>query len=267
MDLAMRSVLSRLFCSCLVLWAPLRAQLPVCPGSPAASEVNLGVNAYKAAQYAKAADHLQAATQVDPSCSNAWLYLGNAYMQQVVSGAESPDNQALVDKALEQYQKVLDQQPENQQAMGSIALLFFNQKKLDEAQVWYEKLTVVNPDNKEAYYALGVIAWRRSFPARTEARTKIGMKLEDSGPLKDAAVREQLRAKYLPVVQDGIDHLNRAIEIDVEYEDAMAYLNLLYREKADLDNTPEEYREDIAKADEWVQKSLDVKKEKVRPTQ
>jgi tetratricopeptide (TPR) repeat protein len=263
----MRSVLGRLFCSCLALWVPLRAQLPVCPGSPAASEVNQGVSAYKAAQYAQAAEHLQVATQLDPGCSNAWLYLGNAYMQQFVPCAESPENQALAEKAREQYQKVLDQQPENQQAMGSIASLFLNQKKLDDAQVWYEKLTVVNSDNKEAFYTLGVIAWKRSFPARTEARMKIGMTPEDPGPLKDAPVREALRARYLPVVQEGIDHLNRAIEIDVEYDDAMAYLNLLYREKADLENTPEEYRQDIAKADEWVQRALDVKKEKARPQQ
>jgi tetratricopeptide (TPR) repeat protein len=263
----MLSTLSRLFCFCLVLWAPLRAQLPVCPGSPAASEVSQGVSAFKNGQYAQAAEHLQAATQVDPSCANAWLYLGNAYMRQFVPGSESPDNQAMAEKAREQYQKVLDQQPENQLAIGSIASLFFNQKKLDDAQVWYEKLIVVNPDNKEAFYTLGVIAWTRSFPARAEARSKIGMKPEDPGPLKDASVREALRAKDLPIVQDGIDHLKRAIEIDGDYDDAMAYLNLLYREKADLDNTPQEYLEDTAKADEWVQKSLEARKNKAKPPQ
>jgi antirestriction protein len=71
----------------------------------------------------------------------------------------------------------------------------------------------------------------------------------------------------LPVLQEGVDRLNRAIEIEAEYDDAMAYLNLLYRQEADLENTPEEYREDIAKADGWVQKALDVRKEKARPQQ
>jgi tetratricopeptide (TPR) repeat protein len=263
----MFSRLSRLCYFCLVLWAPLYAQLPICPGSPAAGEVNLGVNAYKAAQYAKAAEHLEAATQVDPSCANAWLYLGNAYMQQYVPGAESPENQAFAEKAQEQYQKVLDQQPENQQAMESIASLYFNRKKLDEAQVWYEKLTVANPDHKVAFYTLGVIAWTRSFQTVTEARTKFGMKPEDPGPLKDAAMRQALRTKYFPVLQEGIEHLNRAIEIDAEYDDAMAYLNLLYRQEADLENAPEEYLADIAKADGWVQKALDARKEKARPQQ
>jgi tetratricopeptide (TPR) repeat protein len=263
----MPSTLSRLCYACLLLWVPLRAQLPLCPGSPAASEVTLGVNAYKAAQYAKAAEHLEAATQVDPSCANAWLYLGNAYMQQYVPGAESPENQAFAEKAREQYQKVLDQQPENQQAIESIASLYFNRKKLDDAQVWYEKLTVVNSDNKVAFYTLGVIAWTRSFQAVAEARTKMGMKPDDLGPLKDAAVRQTLRATYLPVLQEGIDHLNRAIEIEADYDDAMAYLNLLYRQEADLENTPEEYQQDIARADEWVQRALDTRKQKAKPPQ
>jgi len=252
----------RLFCSCLFLWAPLRAQLPVCPGSPAASEVSQGIGAYKDAHYAQAAEHFQAAAEVDPNCANARLYLGNAYMQQYIPGAESPENQAFAEKAREQYQMVLDRQPENQQAMESIASLYLNRKKLDDAQDWYEKLTVVNPDHKVAFYTLGVIAWTRSFQAVGEARTKMGMKPDDPGPLKDAAVREVLRAKYLPILQEGIDRLNRAIQIEAEYDDAMAYLNLLYRQQADLENTPEEYRQDIAKADEWVQKSLDVRKEK-----
>ena len=263
--LRMSSTFTRVFYSCLALWAPLRAQLPVCPGSPAAPEVEQGINALKEEQYAQAAEHFQAATQTDPSCANAWLYLGNAYMKQYVPGAESAENQALAEKAREQFQKVLDQQPENQEAMASIATLYFNQKKLDDARVWYEKLTVVNPDNKEAFYTLAVIAWTRSFKACNEARTKMGMKADEPGPLKDAEMRQTLRGKYLSLVQEGIDHLNRAIEIDGDYEDAMAYLNLLYRQKADLENTPEEYQQDIAKAQEWVQKSLDVKKEKAGP--
>jgi len=143
--------------------------------------------------------------------------------------------------------------------------LYFHQKKLEEARIWYEKLAIVNPDSKVAFYTLGVLAWTISYQACNDARVKMEMKPEDPGPLKDAAVREALRNKYLPMVQEGIDHLNRAIEIDVEYDDAMSYLNLLYRQRADLENTPEEYQADIAKADEWVQKALDTRKQKKSP--
>jgi len=42
----------------------------------------------------------------------------------------------------------------------------------------------------------------------------------------------------------------------------MAYMNLLIREKADLDDTSDEYKTDVAKADTWVQKALETKKAK-----
>jgi hypothetical protein len=40
----------------------------------------------------------------------------------------------------------------------------------------------------------------------------------------------------------------------------MAYLNLLYREKADLAATPEERVELLKTADSWIDKALEVKK-------
>ena len=183
-------------------------------------------------------------------------------MGQYVPGSDSPENLDLAAKARDAFETAIAQQPGNEQAMTSIALLYFNQGKLDEAKVWYDKLTVLSPENKEAFYTLGVIAWTRGGRARRAVRARLGMKPEDPGPLRDAEVRQSLRADYLPVVREGIDDLETALQLDGEYDDAMSYLNLLYRVKADLENLPEEYRADIAMADEWVRKSLQIRKSK-----
>ena len=53
------------------------------------------------------------------------------------------------------------------------------------------------------------------------------MKPEDPGPMKDKKVKEELRGKNLPMIEDGIKNLQKAIEIDPNYDDAMAYLNLI----------------------------------------
>jgi site-specific recombinase XerD len=42
----------------------------------------------------------------------------------------------------------------------------------------------------------------------------------------------------------------------------MAYMNLLYRERADLADTTEAYKRDTASADDWVDKTLNTKKTK-----
>jgi len=88
------------------------------------------------------------------------------------------------------------------------------------------------------------------------------MKPDDPGPIRDASVRQELRVNYLPVLEEGIDNIDRALAIDGEYDDAMAYLNLLYRAKADLEESWQGYREDVVKADAWFQKTIDTRKAK-----
>jgi TonB family protein len=74
------------------------------------------------------------------------------------------------------------------------------------------------------------------------------------------AQRESLKAQYSALLDEGVANLNQALLIDPNYSDAMAYLNLLIRERADLRDTKKEYAADIAVADQWVQKALDAKK-------
>ena len=86
------------------------------------------------------------------------------------------------------------------------------------------------------------------------------MKPDAPGPIKDKKAREELKAKHAQRIESGIASLNRALEIDKEYDDAMAYLNLMYRERADLADTSEGYKKDVDLADEWMNKALDTRK-------
>jgi Tfp pilus assembly protein PilF len=231
-------------------------------------QLNKGVQFYKNAQYPQAVESFKRAVDLDPTFPTARLYLATAYMSQYIPGADSPENMQMAQAAHDQFQKVLDQDPKNDVAMASIASLYYNQKKFDEAKSWYEKLVAVNPRNKEAYYTLGVIAWSKFYPVYGAARAKLSMKPEDPGPIKDKKVKEELKAQWLPIVNEGIKSLDKALEIDKEYDDAMAYENLLIRERADLDDDAEQYKKDIQIADDWVQKALQTKKIKAerKPT-
>jgi hypothetical protein len=86
------------------------------------------------------------------------------------------------------------------------------------------------------------------------------MKQEDPGPIKDKKVREELKAKYGPVIESGLQSLDKALQINPEYDDAMAYENLLVRERADLMDSKAEYEQQTKIADDWVQKALATKK-------
>ena len=229
--------------------------------------MNQGVQAFKDARYPEAVAAFQRAVQIQPDNVTGHLYLGTAYMQQYIPGAQSPENNAMVTFATDQFLRVLNIDSRNTVAMASVASLSLNQKKWDEAQKWYEQLTAVDPNNADAYYSMGFIAWSKWYPTYAAARKSLGMKPEDPGPIKDVAVREKLKADYRQVIEAGLQSLDKALQINPQYDDAMAYMNLLIRERADLRDTPDQYRQDTATADDWVQKALAAKRLKAEVRQ
>ena len=133
---------------------------------------------------------------------------------------------------------------------------------MDEAMQWNKKRIEVDPKDAEAYYYLGVIDWAKAFtPIQTE-RVNLKMAALDPGPIKDPKVRAALKEKYEASIEDGLENLKKCLAIDTENEDAMSYMNLLLRKKADLEDTPEAAKADIAQAEDWSNKSLDMKKTK-----
>ncbi len=237
----------------------------------ARDQLNKGVEAYKNAKYGEAVDHFKQAIELDPTNPNARLYLATAYMNQYIPGADSPDNNKNAQAARDEFQKVLQDNPNDKMAVQSLASLSYSEaggisdmdaklKKLDEARKWNERLIQIDPNSKEGYYTLGVIDWAKWYPNYTAARVKLGMKPEDPGPIKDKKAREELKDKYDAMIQDGIKNLEAALKIDPQYDDAMSYLNLLIRERADLDDNAEDYKKDVATADMWMNKAMDTRK-------
>jgi tetratricopeptide (TPR) repeat protein len=241
-----------------------------CEKLKARDNLNKGVTAFKSAKYNQAVDHFKEAIRLDPDFTTARVYLATAYMSQYIPGAESEENMKLARAAEEEFLRVLKEEPNNALAIESLASLHYNQAqggsldqkmvKLDEAAKWYKRLAEADPNNKTAFYSLGVITWGKWYPVYQKARVDMGMKPEDPGPMKDPKVKAELKAKWLPVITEGIQNLERSLQIDPEYDQAMAYMNLLIRERADLADTKEEYAKDIEVADNWVQKALDTKK-------
>jgi tetratricopeptide (TPR) repeat protein len=233
-----------------------------CNKLKARDHLNKGVQAFTAVQYTEAIDHFKTAIDLDPGFAPARLYLGTAYMAQWVPGVNSPDNDRMAQAALDQFKQVLEQDPKNATAITSIAFINLNQKKLDDAQQWYEKLIAVDPQNATAYYTMGFIAWSKWYPEYGKARAELGMRQEESGPLKDKKVKEELKQKFGPIIDGGLAALDKAIAINPDYDDAMTYENLLIRERADLADNKEEYEKQIKTADNWMEKALGAKKKK-----
>lgn len=233
-------------------------------------EMNKGVMAYKNNHYPQAVAHFTQAVSLDPSNQNAQLYLATSYMIQWVPGADSPDNKKNFDAAEAEFNKVLASDPKNSLALASLASMAYNDASsgtpehkaaaTEEAKKWNLKRIEVDPKDSEAYYYLGVIDWAQAFtPVQTE-RVNSKMKADDPGPIKDVKVRDALKDKYAKIIDDGLENLKKCLELDKENDAAMSYVNLLLREKAALEETPDAAKADIAQAEDWSNKSLDMKK-------
>lgn len=240
-----------------------------CNKLKARSHLNDGVAAFKSAKYADAEEHFKQAVALDPDNLNGGEYLATAYMSQWIPGAESPENLDFAVKAREQFQKVLDKDPKDETALESLGYMAYTQAqslptdqklaKYDEAVQWFKKLIEVNPNKKEAYYYLGVIAYNKFHPALALARVNLHMK-DDEDPIKDKKVREELSSQYSTIIDEGEANLQKALEIDKEYDDAMVYLELLIRQKADLLDNVEDFKKQEEIANQWLAKNLETRK-------
>lgn len=259
-----------------VLAFALCAALVVCTTGCAKLEsrdqMNQGVQAYKNSKYADAVKHFKDAVRLDPTNRNAQLYLATSYFIQWVPGVDSPDNQKMYDAAKTEFGRVLEEDPKDSLALASMAAMAFNSAQgagtnmdrkmafLADAAKWNQRRLEVDPKNSEAYYYLGVIDWTKAIvPLQTE-RVDEKMKPDDPGPLKNEKVKEDLKAKYQQDINDGLEDLKKCLQYDKENEDAMSYINLLLREKAYLEDSPEAAKADVAQAEDWSNKSLDMKR-------
>jgi len=235
----------------------------------ARDQLNKGVTAYKNAKYEEAIDHFQQAVALDPTLINAKMYLATAFAQQYIPGADTPENNKMAEQAIEQYQHVLDMKPARDQRVNSakgIAYLYLNMKKFDDAKKYYRMAADVDPNDPEPYYSVGVIDWTACYQPRMEERAKLGLKPDENLSAKNKDQKKacaELKVKNMPSIQEGIDSLNKAIQLRPDYDDAMAYLNLMYREKADVECDDLNARqEDLKTADHWVDQTLSTKKAK-----
>jgi len=232
-----------------------------CDKLQARDQLNKGVQAYKSAKYEEAIDHFQKAVSLDPGLINARLYLATAYAQQYIPGADTEDNNRMGQQAIDQYKAVLERDPKNVNSVKGIAYLYLQMKKFEDAKQYYRKASELDPNDPEAYYSIGVIDWTQSYQPRMEERSKLGLKPEEA--LKDKEVCNALHQKVQDIIQDGISMLEKALQLRPDYDDAMAYMNLLYRERADLQcDNPAARAADLKTADEWVDKTMAVKKAK-----
>jgi tetratricopeptide (TPR) repeat protein len=262
----------------LVALLILAAGVSGCNKLRARDLLNKGVAAFKEAQFDKAVENFKEAKELDPDLMNARLYLATAYASQYIPGAPSDENKQHGEAAIAEYKSVLEKSPDNLSAIDGLASILyqmagqpFDQKKFEESKSFHEKHIHIKPQDKQPYYSIGVIDWAIAYRGNTEMRADynkahINKQVKDTDPLPPD-VRKAYSDKYGPLVEDGITTLKKAIDIDPEYDDAMTYLNLLYRRKADMVESSVERDSFTKQADDLLDKVKEIKQKRAeQPT-
>lgn len=249
-----------------------------CDKLRARDKLNKGVQAYKAGQTDLAIEDFKTAKDLDPGLTNARLYLATAYSAQYIPGAPSPENIRNGQQAAQEFQEILQSDPNNLSAIDGLGSTLYNMaggppfdpKMMEESKSYHQKHIALKPDDPEPYYWVGVIDWSLAFRGNREMREEYNKTAKKSISDTDAmppALATQFQQKYGTVVDEGIASLQKAIQLREDYDDAMAYLNLLYRQKADMETTPAAHDADIKLAEDLVDKVKAIKQKKMEAPQ
>lgn len=226
----------------------------------------------KATQYQSALAEYEEALRLDPKETKLHKHIGIAYMGMYQPGSKHPKDLEYAQKAidnLKQYaeaypqdtksleylvsmylnteryddaiafyqNELLKRNPKDAKAMQSLAMLYFKKGDFDNGVLWLKKRLEIEGNNPEVYYLIGVQAWDRSY----------------NFPDLDPA----LRAK---IVEEGLQALNKAVELKPDYFEAVSYINLLYREKAKMETDPAKKQEYTDTANKYLQQALEMRK-------
>jgi tetratricopeptide (TPR) repeat protein len=183
------------------------------------------------------------------------------------------------EQAIKEYQEVLDKDPNNLASIDGIGSILYNMagtpfdpKKMEDSKVYHEKHIQISPDDPEPYYWMGVIDWSIAFRGNRDIREEYNKapknankRIGDNDPMPPA-IALKFAEKYGPTVDEGLVDLQKATTLRTDYDDALAYLNLLYRQKADMETSAEARDHDIDLANDLVDKVKAIKQRKMEPT-
>jgi tetratricopeptide (TPR) repeat protein len=214
-----------------------------CAKLQARDNLNKGVRAFRDAHYENAVNYFKQAVELDPDLTTAEIYLATAYAQQYVPGGRGEDNEKNAQMAIQTFENVMKRDPNNVNAIAGLASIYQSlgqedTKNLRKAHDYYLKYAQLDSSNAVPYYAIGSLDWLIVFD-KNNTDTK-----EDQ----------------IKVIDEGLANIDKALALNPDYDDAMTYKNLLYRQKADRADSPDDKKKLTDLADEWFNKGLETRK-------
>jgi TonB family protein len=158
----------------------------------------------------------------------------------------------IADRVLADDRAAFEVDPKN------FAVFLMAMKRFDEARDYNLRADALSSRDPDVLYLQGVLDWKITYPPHMDLRIRLGV--PPPQPLVGPPCVEA-RDANLEKVEEGVVALSKAVKLLPNFYDAMAYLDLLYLERADYQCGDAAARAaDLKAADDWVDKYTATKK-------
>jgi len=153
----------------------------------------------------------------------------------------------VAERALTDDRGTFEMDPKN------FAALLAVMRKFDEARTYNLRALTALPGDADALYLQGVLDWVVSYQQGVQLRSQLGLAPWQS---LEGPACAKIRSANLEKVNEGLEMLSKAVKLRPDFDEAMSYTALLYREHADYQCGQGATRStDLRTADEWFDKA------------
>jgi Tfp pilus assembly protein PilF len=212
----------------------------------AKNQLNEAARSYRETHYDEAEQHARNALDLDPDNKTAPLFLARIIHRQYQPGISTPANIQTANRAIEEYKKILQSDPKNEEAYKAIASLLGAIKQDQQQRDWISKRAIdpnADKDKRaEAYVVLASKDWHCSNEI-TDLPTN---KITTVNPVTNKATLSYKKPREEKDFQTakkcvalGLEEIENAIKFDPTSEAAWSYkTNLLIEQSklAEMDN-------------------------------
>lgn len=214
------------------------------------NQLNEAARAYREGKFPEAEQHSRQAAELDPDNKTAPMFIARTIHAQYRPGVQSPENIQKAQQAIEAYQKILEKNPQDEEAYKAIAYLYGAIKEDGKLRDWITARAsneAAEPAKRaEAYVVLASKDWDCSFKI-TELPTNKITTVDPTNNKATVSYKKPADPKDFNqaqmCVKQGLAEAENAIKFDPNNEAAWSYkTNLLLEASklAEMDNQPEQ---------------------------
>jgi tetratricopeptide (TPR) repeat protein len=207
----------------------------------AKNQLNEAARAYREGKFPEAEQHSREAAQLDPNNKTAPMFIARTIHAQYRPGVQAPENIKKAQDAIEAYQKILQQNPQDEEAYKAIAYLYGAIKEDQKLRDWITARAsndATEPTKRaEAYVVLASKDWDCSFKI-TELPTNKTTTVDPTNNKATVSYKKPQDPKDFNqaqmCVKQGLAEAESAIKFDPNNESAWSYKTNLLLEAAKL---------------------------------